>query len=841
MKRLLFAAAALFAAALAQAQPTLSIVPNEQMRLNIASSTVAPNGSQWNLNLVMQNDNNVANGVLPFGFRRWWHVEIGNLDPAGETLNVQVTNTEYSDFITPVWSLDGGRTYHRLPNAGLSVVGSNHFFTVQTPPGVTSIRLSKYFPYTLAMYDAWRAPLASHPFVTEESIGQSVQGRDIWMYTLTDPNVPDAGKQRVWIHSAVHPAETTSFFNCEGLIDWLTGGSHEANTLMANTIFNVVPMANPDGVALGNYRVNANSVNLENEWGFPYGSTVAEIVALRSKIEEFMSTPGNPGSNPIRVVLNIHSSHGLAYPFHFVHASGYPPSGVIQAVRDLELDFVNAFRARSPFVDAGTNQNSTLGGSRPFVESMMHDRYTINGEPAWTPVMAITFEGTYELFPARSTPNTPDDYRLVGLEMGLALADYFGIDLTLPPAETEAEWDAIAQRLTITTLHGGDAVLSVDSGNLKVNGNDPTVSGVPTAVPASALVTIIVNGDDQPNVIDLSAISDANGFSSFDGGFVDARDGADAITNAAKGHVTFRPGRGIDSFSANGNRATVIWNKGDGAETIEFAANSDSTLNFDLSETTHPLVVSHAAAGANLVTTLQGITTEVVTATNMAGNSVELRDTPHFDTVTATGSLAATGVTRFHLISGDGNDLHDFALSAIPLTLFHSGDTPTGYDRIIAAAGQANIVTFTGGNTGPALDATLSTEGTALRIDCTGNHAHRYDLTNFQQANLLSGDLADTVTVEDISPLAPLAVNFFGLGGDDMMNVSAVGAGISFQFLGGNDTDTFNINMLGNTLSDPGTSPIVAGNGTTFLFDSTTENINITNVATALGEWWVLE
>lgn len=824
----------------AMAQPTLSIVPNEQMRLNIAGSSVVANGSEWDLTLRMQNDNNVANGVLPSGFRRWWHVEIGNLDPAGETLNVEITNTEYSDFITPVWSLDGGKTYHRLVGSGYNVSGSNHFFTVETPPGVTSIRLSKYFPYTQAMYDTWRAPLAAHPFVTEEVIGQSVQGRDIWMYTLTDPGVSDTGKQRVWIHSAVHPAETTSYFNCEGLIDWLTGGSHEANTLMANTIFNIVPMANPDGVALGNYRVNANSVNLENEWSFPYNSTAAEVVALRTKIEEFMGTPGNPGDNPIRVVLNIHSSHGLAYPFHFVHASGYPPSGVIQAVRDLELQFVNAFRARSPFVDAGTNQNSTLG-SRPFVESMMHDRYTINGEPAWTPVMAITHEGTYQLFPGRSTPNTPDDYRQVGLEMGLALADYFGIDLTPPPAETEAEWDAVAQRLTITTLHGGDAVVSVDSGNIKVNGDDPTVLGVPTIVPASALITLIVNGDDQANVIDLSAITDANGFSSFDGGVVDARDGVDTITNASKGHITFRPGKGIDAFTVNGNRATVIWSKGDGEETIAFEPNSNSRINFDLSETSHPLVVSHDDVGGNLVTNLGGITTEIVTTTGITGNNVELRDTPHFDEISSVGSLASAGLSSFTLISEDGNDLHDFSGSGIPITVVHSGDNPTGYDRIIGAAGQANVISFTGGNTGPAMNATVGVEGAALRIDATGNHTHRYDLKNFQQANLLSGDLADTVTVGDISSQAPFAVNFFGLGGNDVMNVSAVGAGIAFQFIGGGDTDTFNINMLGNAHSDSGTSPIVAANGTSFAFDGTTENINITNAGTAVGEWWVLE
>ena len=62
----------------------------------------------------------------------------------------------------------------------------------------------------------------------------------------------------------------------------------------------------------------------------------------------------------------------------------------------------------------------------------MHDRWSI--DPKWTgapnllrEVMAITFEGTYGLGPDRIRWNTAADYREVGSEMGLAIADYFGI------------------------------------------------------------------------------------------------------------------------------------------------------------------------------------------------------------------------------------------------------------------------------------------------------------------------------------------------------------------------------------------------------------------------------
>lgn len=251
----------------------------------------------------------------------------------------------------------------------------------------------------------------------------------MYLWEITDASEPNTNKDRVWIHTAVHPSENTATFTMEGLVAWLTSGNPDAEILLDHLIIDIVPMANPDGVNHGNYRTTANGTNLEIQWSAPYNSTVPEIVAMRTKIEEFMGTSGSPGPNPIKLLLNLHSSHGLSYPFHFVHVPNYNVNGdgVIPAVNTLEVQWVNAFRNRSHFVDLGSNQSSTLG-SRPYVESMMHDRYSIDG--TWDPIMAITFEGTYQSGPTPGVPNTDDDYRQVGEELGYALADYFGISLT---------------------------------------------------------------------------------------------------------------------------------------------------------------------------------------------------------------------------------------------------------------------------------------------------------------------------------------------------------------------------------------------------------------------------
>lgn len=206
-------------------------------------------------------------------------------------------------------------------------------------------------------------------------------------------------------------------------------------------------MANPDGVALGNYRTNANSVNLEDEWAAPYASSEPEIVALRTAIEQALGTPAAKAPQPIAVLLNLHSSHNVAYPFHFQHSANAAfdlqsnRSGVIPPVNVLEGQWIAALRARSAFVARGATQSSTCGApARPFVECMAHDRWSI--DPAWTAppnpaarLMAITLEGTYGRGPDGVNWNTPADYQRLGRELALALGDYLAL---LPGATLRA-------------------------------------------------------------------------------------------------------------------------------------------------------------------------------------------------------------------------------------------------------------------------------------------------------------------------------------------------------------------------------------------------------------------
>ncbi|MCC6786095.1 MAG: hypothetical protein IT457_24845 [Planctomycetes bacterium] len=412
----------------------------DQPGMRLRSGTATPNGARWSLALVMENDN--ANASLPSSFRRWWACGVRGLPPGGTTLDVAVANSGYTDIILPVWSQSSDGVHFgpwtRMPLSAVPTrSGTTHRFSVATPPGVVDVRIAKYFPYSIAEKDALLAGIAAAGGLgSVQTLGHSVQGRPIQLATLTDARVSLTRKRRVWLHAGIHPAETTSYFVVEGFVQELLSGSPEAQILLASLVFDIVPMANPDGVALGNYRTNANSSNLEEEWSSPYASPQPEVVALRAAIEARMGTVAAPGAAPIDLLFNLHSSHGLSWPFHFQHvanASFHPVtnnSGVIPEVHAREAAWIAAFRAASPLVAAGATQSSSLSPpARPFVESMMHDRWSYF--PAWrtaeAPVMAITFEGTYGPGPG-SAWNSPADWRQCGREMVHAIADMLDLN-----------------------------------------------------------------------------------------------------------------------------------------------------------------------------------------------------------------------------------------------------------------------------------------------------------------------------------------------------------------------------------------------------------------------------
>lgn len=61
-------------------------------------------------------------------------------------------------------------------------------------------------------------------------------------------------RKSIILTSRVHPGETNASWIMKGVIDFLVGEDPQANFLRNTFVFKIIPMLNPDGVIVGNYR-----------------------------------------------------------------------------------------------------------------------------------------------------------------------------------------------------------------------------------------------------------------------------------------------------------------------------------------------------------------------------------------------------------------------------------------------------------------------------------------------------------------------------------------------------------------------------------------------------------
>lgn len=65
-----------------------------------------------------------------------------------------------------------------------------------------------------------------------------------------------------------HSGETQSSFVIEGIVNFLVNSQNLVN-LKKKFIYYVIPIVNPEGVLLGNYRTNVKGYDLNRNWRNP--------------------------------------------------------------------------------------------------------------------------------------------------------------------------------------------------------------------------------------------------------------------------------------------------------------------------------------------------------------------------------------------------------------------------------------------------------------------------------------------------------------------------------------------------------------------------------------------
>jgi murein tripeptide amidase MpaA len=79
-------------------------------------------------------------------------------------------------------------------------------------------------------------------------------------FTSTQDQIAD--RKCVIISARVHPGESNSSFIMEGIIEFVLSNEKEARILRDNYVFKIIPILNPDGVIVGNYRTSLSGLDL---------------------------------------------------------------------------------------------------------------------------------------------------------------------------------------------------------------------------------------------------------------------------------------------------------------------------------------------------------------------------------------------------------------------------------------------------------------------------------------------------------------------------------------------------------------------------------------------------
>jgi murein tripeptide amidase MpaA len=210
--------------------------------------------------------------------------------------------------------------------------------TARLKPEAQCVYLAYFEPYSYEQHLDLISSAGTSPFVVQERLGRSLEGRDMTVLRITDGSsaLPDTEKKKVWLIARQHPGETMAEWFCEGFLERLLDVDDSVSrTLLACCTFYVVPNMNPDGSVRGNLRTNAAGANLNREWLEPSLDRSPEVFWVRQKMLQ----------TGVNLCLDVHGDEGLPYNF-VVGSEGC--SGYTVHIAELEATFKSAWLASCP-------------------------------------------------------------------------------------------------------------------------------------------------------------------------------------------------------------------------------------------------------------------------------------------------------------------------------------------------------------------------------------------------------------------------------------------------------------------------------------------------------------
>eukprot|EP00826_Nyctotherus_ovalis_P039360 TRINITY_DN3783_c0_g2_i3.p1 TRINITY_DN3783_c0_g2~~TRINITY_DN3783_c0_g2_i3.p1 ORF type:complete len:826 (-),score=182.08 TRINITY_DN3783_c0_g2_i3:157-2634(-) len=193
-------------------------------------------------------------------------------------------------------------------------------YNFEYPEDVVSFAYAVPYTYTQLME---LIKTLNPEYTKKDILCKSLGGVQISLLTITENNKEEYKKatlkeKPVVIAAArVHPGETCGSFMMEGFLRFITSSDAIAKELRSRFVFKVIPMVNPDGVILGNYRACLCGQDLNRNFSSPDSRLHPEICAIKELIAELHASS--------HTVLGYFDFHGHSKKkCVFVYGPHYP-------------------------------------------------------------------------------------------------------------------------------------------------------------------------------------------------------------------------------------------------------------------------------------------------------------------------------------------------------------------------------------------------------------------------------------------------------------------------------------------------------------------------------------
>ncbi len=264
-------------------------------------------------------------------FFQWFHFRlIGN---QGIPSNIRLMNASEASYPEGWDDYRVCVSYDRISWFRIPTEYVNGELKFSITPEHNSVYFAYFAPFSYEQHLDMVNMAQGSDFCVLESLGETVEGRDIDFLTIGEPTEE---KKKIWIIARQHPGESMASWFMSGLIGRLLDEDDAVSrSVLEKAVFYLVPNMNIDGSMAGNLRANAAGANLNREWAEPNEKSSPEVFHVRNKMDEI----------GVNMMLDIHGDEGL--PYNFISCNEGIPS-YSKYLKDLEEGFLNKWEEVNP-------------------------------------------------------------------------------------------------------------------------------------------------------------------------------------------------------------------------------------------------------------------------------------------------------------------------------------------------------------------------------------------------------------------------------------------------------------------------------------------------------------